>query len=453
MPRFPSLRSVAVGAALAAVLAVLPVPAVALGPPETLAARIDLGVVDGAEAPVDVSFPVDFIAVSWDAGPAPWVRLRHTERWTLWTRVEHDDVQGTDGRTYGALLPAGDADAYQVRGQGRGVEAVALNTTDGPRALEWRAPAAEASHLARPPVITRTQWGADENLRFDGSGEKGTRTFYPTQKLIVHHTVTSNADPDPPATIRAIYYDHVVNRGFVDIAYNFLIDAQGRLYKGRYSGPQGTKDQDTITGENGAGLGVTGAHTAGYNSGTMGVAILGNYVSTAIPIAARQTLVQHLAGEAERHGLGPLATATYTNPESGAKRTTPNIAGHRTYTATQCPGETLNDALPGIRAEVAGLVGNLDTKPPRIARIEPRKLRARSAIIRWRTSEPAGGQVQYWENGKRRRTTRPDGALARSHKMRVGGLRPGTAYRYRILGWDAAGNRAVSRPKRLVTEG
>jgi hypothetical protein len=453
MPRFPSLRSVAVGAALAALFAAVPVPAVAPGPPRTLAARVDLGRVDGPEPPADPTFPIDFIALSWDDDSAPWVRLRHGARWTAWTRVELDDVQGTDGRTYGALVPADDADAYQVRGDGRGVEAIALNTTDGPRDLVWQEPTASATHLAQPPVVTRAQWGADENLRFNGSTEKGIRTFHPTQKLIVHHTVTANADPDPAATIRAIYYDHVVNRGFLDIAYNFLIDAQGLLYKGRYSGPQGTKVQDTITGENAAGYGVTGAHTAGYNAGTIGVAVLGNYVSTPIPTAARQTLVGHLAWEAERHGLGPLATSTYTNPESGAKRITANIAGHRDYTPTECPGETLSTALPAIRAEVAALVGTLDTRPPRISGVEARKIRARSAIIRWRSNEPAGGQVQYWESGGRRRTTKPLRTLERSHKARVGGLDRGTAYRYRILGWDAAGNRAVSRPKRLVTQG
>jgi hypothetical protein len=99
------------------------------------------------------------------------------------------------------------------------------------------------------------------------------------------------------------------------------------------------------------------------------------------------------------------------------------------------------------------LVGTLDTLPPRISRVQARKIRARSAIIRWRSSEPAGGQVQYWEAGGRRRTTRPLPTLERPHKARVGGLDRGTAYRYRILGWDAAGNRATSRPKRLITRG
>jgi hypothetical protein len=450
MRRFPSLRLVGLAAVLAIVLAAAPVPAVALGPPETLAAGRILGALDGSVTPINPAFPIDYLAASWGGGKRPEVRFRVEGAWTAWDRVELDDVQAGE-RTYGALVSAADADAYQIQGTAVGVKATAMNTTDGPREMVWKVPEAEATHLPQPPVITRAQWGADENLRFNGALEKGTRTFYPTQKLIVHHTVTANADPDPAATIRAIYYDHVVNRGFVDIAYNFLIDAQGHLYKGRYSGPKDTKTQDTNTGENAAGYGVTGAHTGGFNSGTMGVAILGNYVSTPIPAPARQTLVRHLGWEAERHGLPPTASDTYTNPESGTAKLGPNISGHRDWTATQCPGELLYDALPGIRTEVAALVGPIDAKPPRISRIDLRKIRQRSAIIRWRTSEPATGQVQFWEKGRKRRTTPVDRTLERGHKARVGGLDPGTVYRFRVLGWDAAGNGAFSRPKSLAT--
>jgi hypothetical protein len=453
MPRFPSLRPFALAAVLATVIAAAPVPALAQGPPATLAAERALGAVNGPEAPVEVDFPIDFLAVSWLGGARPEVRFRAEGSWRPWTRVLLDDVQA-GARTYGALVRAGDADAYQVRGDALGVEAVAINTTDGPRPLVWRPPEARASHLAQPPPIPRAVWGADESLRFNGNVEKGTRTFYPTQKLIVHHTVTANNDPDPAATVRAIYYDHVVNRDFVDIAYNFLIDAQGRIYKGRYSGPQDTKTQDTLTGENAAGYGVTGAHTGGFNSGTMGIAILGNYVSTPIPAAAHQALVQHLAWEAEHHVLPPLGSGTYTNPESGVTKVTANITGHRDWTPTQCPGETFYQALPTIRAEAAALVGNLpppDTKPPRISGVLLRKLRQRFAIIRWRTSEPASGQIQYWEEGRKRRSTRLDGTLERGHRARVGGLNPGTRYRYRVLGWDAAGNASFTRPKRFTT--
>jgi hypothetical protein len=365
-----------------------------------------------------------------------------------------DDVQAGP-RTYGALVRAGDADAYQVRGDAIGVEAMAINTTDGPRPLVWRPPEARASHLAQPPPIPRALWGADEDLRFNGNVEKGTRTFYPTQKLIVHHTVTANEDSDPAATVRAIYYDHVVNRDFVDIAYNFLIDAQGRIYKGRYSGPQDTKTQDTVTGENGSGYGVTGAHTGGFNSGTMGIAILGNYVSTPIPAAAHQALVQHLAWEAEHHVLPPLGSGTYTNPESGVTKVTSNISGHRDWAPTQCPGETFYQALPAIRAEAAALVGNLpppDTKAPRISQVTTRRPQRRFVIIRWRTSEPATGQAQYWEPGRRRRFSQPVDVLGRRHKIGLRPLKRDTDYRYRVFSTDAAGNGTWSRVKRFSTD-
>jgi hypothetical protein len=92
----------------------------------------------------------------------------------------------------------------------------------------------------------------------------------------VHHTDTQNGDPDPAATIRAIYYCHAITQGWGDIGYNILIDESGRVYKGRNSDTTtGSIADDTITGEDLAGGGVTGAHAAGFNSGTVGIALLG----------------------------------------------------------------------------------------------------------------------------------------------------------------------------------
>jgi hypothetical protein len=112
--------------------------------------------------------------------------------------------------------------------------------------------------------------------------------------------------------------------------------------------------------------------------------------------------------------------------------------------------------LPAIRQEVAARVGQLakpDTKPPRISRVEARGIRKRQAIIRWRTTEPATGQVRYWEPGHGRRTTPPVQPLQRGHKVPLRGLEPGTEYRYVVLSRDAAGNLARSRVKRFATEG
>ena len=56
------------------------------------------------------------------------------------------------------------------------------------------------------------------------------------------------------------------------------------------------------------------------------------------------------------------------NPVSGAAITSPNIAGHRDYLATACPGDTFYPTLPTLRRDVAALVAGsttaADTTPP-----------------------------------------------------------------------------------------
>ena len=344
-------------AALALVGAILPAPAFAFGPPRTLASETRFGHVTAATAPVHPGFDVQYVGISWSDGPNPFVRFLADGRWSPWRQTEEDELPNADGTKFAALVPAPNADAYQVRGANRGVRAVAINTTDGPRDLNASSLSAEASHLTQPAVISRAGWGAKESYRFNSNGsEKWPPTFYATRMLIVHHTAGKNNDPNPAATVRAIYYYHAITRGWGDIGYNFLIDAQGRIYKGRYSGPAGTRNSDRLTGENANGLGVTGAHTAGWNSGTMGIAILGTYTSASIPKSSRSALVKHLAWEADHHGIDPLASPTFTNPSSGDRKTNPTISGHRNWKSTECPGDKLYGALPGIRRDVAARI-------------------------------------------------------------------------------------------------
>ncbi len=457
MKRFP--KNLALAAAIGVLMAIVPVPAMALSAPETLSATTAVGDVDGRGPVVEASFPVGHLGLSWigDPHPHPEVRFRTDDAWGPWTEVHEDEIQTASDRTWSALVPAWGADAYQIRGDALDVRAYEINTTDGPRHLEWEQPEAQASHIAQPPVISRLQWGADESIRFKPNGtEKGLRTFYPTKKLIVHHTVTANNDPDPAGTVRAIYEYHVQSRDFQDIAYNFLIDAAGQIYKGRYSGPQNTTDQDTPTGEDPQGRGVTGAHTGGYNSGTMGVAILGTYTSTPITAATQGALVEHLAWEAERHLLDPMGTSQFTNPASGETNTAGNISGHRDWGSTECPGGSLYAQLPTIRQQVAARVGQLaaasDKKPPRIKKLEAKKVKGQSAIIRYRTSEPATGTIQFWTKGGMRRTTAPEGAARKGHKTRLKGLKNDTEYRFVVTGQDAAGNTGASKRRDFATE-
>ncbi|HEV3475202.1 MAG TPA: N-acetylmuramoyl-L-alanine amidase [Actinomycetota bacterium] len=449
----------AVVLALGAVL--VPGPALSLSAPRTLAVAVSLGDLTGRSGVVDPPFPVDFVGISWTSGGEPSMRLRADDgTWKPWTVAHEEEIPANDGATFSRLVEASDADAFQVRGRNRDVRVAAINTTDGPRSPVWSWGQAQAAHIAQPPVISRAAWGADESYRFRADGtEKSPPVFFPTQKLIVHHTVTANADPDPAATVRAIYRYHAIDRGWGDIGYNFLVDANGQIYKGRYSGPPGTTTADTSTGEDASGNGVRGAHTAGSNSGTMGIAVLGTYSSTPVPVPARSALIEHLAWESERHGLDPLATTTFVNPSDGSRKTVANISGHRDWRATQCPGGALYADLPAIRQETAARIGSggtplvADHRAPRISKVKTASVRRLSAVVRWSTSEPADSQVQYWTRGKPRRETDLQARLVTAHRTRLKRLKPDTTYGFRVRSADQAGNPTWRKGRPFQTDG
>src|SRR4051794_8595956 len=218
-----------------------------------------------------------------------------------------------------------------------------------------RQAASAAAATAQPSVTPRSGWGADESLRYDSTGkETWPPAFYPVQKLIVHHTDTQNNDPNPAATIRSIYYYHAITQGWGDIGYNFLIDESGRIYEGRHS--RTYAPGESPTGQDLNGNGVTAAHAQGYNSGTVGIALLGTLTNQDASPAARNSLERLLGWEASSHGIDPRGSSLYTNPVSGTQATFPNIAGHRDVNATECPGGAFYATLPTIRTDVASLI-------------------------------------------------------------------------------------------------
>ncbi len=293
------------------------------------------------EAAVTVAFSVDGVAF----GPV--------------SQVEHDEVgeQRGNGETYGAVTHAAGTRFVRVtsdRPVGR-LTVLALDSNgSGSSSLAFDGATAAAA-VSQPTVITRAAWGADESLRFSADGtQKWIPAFYPVQKLIVHHTAGKNADPDPAATIRSIYYYHAITQGWGDIGYNFLVDESGRIYEGRYSRPYATGESPT--GEDLNGKSVTAAHVQGYNSGTVGIALLGTLTNVDATAAARDAVERMLAWKAERHGIDPLGSSLYTNPVNGTQRTFANIAGHRDLAATECPGGTFYGTLPALRQAVAARI-------------------------------------------------------------------------------------------------
>ena len=301
------------------------------------------------------------VAVHWRGSASARVRVavsRDGRRFSAARGVLVDETgEGARrGETYGAVMAARGARAVRIWSDRPLWRVTVLGFVDrGPALPRWRASASTSSGVAQPTVIPRSGWGADESLRFDSTGKEiWPPAFSPVQKVIVHHTATQNGDPYPAATIRSIYYYHAVTQGWGDIGYNFLIDESGRIYEGRYSRQYAAGESPT--GEDLNGNGVTAAHTQGYNSGTVGIALLGTLTNQDATPAARNALEHLIAWIDDSHGIDPQGNSLYTNPVSGIQATFPNIAGHRDLAATECPGGIFYATLPTIRSDVAGLI-------------------------------------------------------------------------------------------------
>ncbi|MEU7361281.1 peptidoglycan recognition protein [Streptomyces olivaceoviridis] len=196
----------------------------------------------------------------------------------------------------------------------------------------------------RPRIVTRRGWGADESLR-----ERG---FVYTKKIkaaFVHHTATGNAYTcaQAPSVIRSIYRYHVKSMGWRDIGYNFLVDKCGTLYEGRAGG---------------VAKAVLGAHTLGFNTNSMGIAVIGTYGATRPSSAAVKAIARLTAWKLGLYGVNPSGK-TYLTSGGGnlypkGKNVRLNvISGHRDGFATECPGKRLYAKLGTARSSAAGYQG------------------------------------------------------------------------------------------------
>lgn len=199
-------------------------------------------------------------------------------------------------------------------------------------------PTGEMALLGTMRLMTRRGWGAAEGPRFSPKGEKGYFDeqsepngwlVYPQPlsdwltTIVTHHTALSFSSGP-----REIQQYHFAERGFADIAYHFLIDGIGILYEGRP-------------------LGIRGSHTAGANTGTIGIALMGNFELMAVTraqLSALQNLIAYLKG-------------AYT-------RVT-HLAAHNDFQAsTLCPGDGLAPWLPTLAGNLGLLTGTGGYVPP-----------------------------------------------------------------------------------------
>jgi N-acetylmuramoyl-L-alanine amidase-like protein len=307
------------------------------------------------------------LGVTWaDADPgaagrvAVHVRTRTAGVWSAWHELHADAESRGRGRRAGrgGTEPfwAGRSDGVQVR--------VGVLSGDAPRDLrlelidpgeavtDHRPPRPPSTagrdvkgRAARPAIVSRAGWGADESIR-----DKAFKYTSTIKAAFVHHSADGNNFPcaDSAKVVRAIYRYHVVTNGWADIGYNFLVDKCGTIFEGRAGGVDKP---------------VLGAHTLGFNTNSMGVAALGTYTTTKPQLLVLTAIEKVIAWKLGQYGRDPRGKVTLTSSDSGSRypkgatHAFDVISGHRDAFNTECPGQALYDKLPEIRTEVARIDG------------------------------------------------------------------------------------------------
>jgi hypothetical protein len=346
-------------------------------------------------------FEFDGVGVEWEEIEPPQTNVEFQVRfeymrgeWGPWN-VLHPDEPGSieefvstkrsKSIQYKVLLQSNDASVTPQ------VKNVNFHYIDGSYKKGGQSPNSELKKLTfgndELNIISREEWGADESWRtndFFGyvpdenieevetetedmspddeptiqelypeefelediiyEDEDGNDLYWPlsyatdVNKIIVHHTAGTNGLENAEGSIRGIYYYHTVRKGWGDIGYNYLIDIHGNIYEGRAGGDS-----------------VVAGHARGNNTGSLGIAVMGNYEEENISYEALKSLVSLVQSKAELHNINADGFSRFRG------EVTPNIGGHRDFGQTLCPGKNLYSMLPAVRDIADSNISNTET--------------------------------------------------------------------------------------------
>jgi hypothetical protein len=312
--------------------------------------------------------------VQWHGPGKVLFRTRSVDgRWTAWRPGTPEDEDGPDlgsterrrnAWTLGNPFWVGVSDRIQTRAVGK-VTRVRAQLVWSP---ELRVPFRATAATVAPPIVPRLSWGADESIR------RGPPSYASGVRFaVVHHTAGRNdySRAEAPAIVKGIQLFHVQGNGWNDIGYNFLVDRFGTVYEGRFGGV----DRD-----------VVGAHAQGFNTGSVGIALLGTYGAATPSAAALDAIARLISWRLDLEHADPTSFLTFISGGSNRYRSgipvlLSAVTGHRDTGFTECPGDALEARLPAL-AGAALEHGGLKI-------LEPKAETVGSAVrVRARLSDP-----------------------------------------------------------------
>ena len=145
-----------------------------------------------------------------------------------------------------------------------------------------------------PAIIPRAQWGARPARR--------NRPGHTPVKMTLHHTYQPGQNGATAA--RNAQDTHMIERGWSDLGYHYLVDRDGKIYAG--------SPENRI-----------GAHVLNQNTGNLGISMIGAFNIEQVSQAQKQAVASLMRHLGQKYNIEINRT---------------NIRGHGERMATECPG-------------------------------------------------------------------------------------------------------------------
>lgn len=162
-------------------------------------------------------------------------------------------------------------------------------------------------------------------------------TTVPTH-LIIHHSAGFTNYNDYQWVVNYYWDLHVNTNGWSDIGYNWLVDPNGVVYEGR-------------------GSGNLGAHFSCLNGGTIGICVIGNYMTNTVNPLALSSLKELALWEACQHNIAIADSSLHGTSNLVLK----HLSAHRDANSatvgcpkgTACPGDLLYAIIDSLALDMS----------------------------------------------------------------------------------------------------
>jgi hypothetical protein len=179
-----------------------------------------------------------------------------------------------------------------------------------------------------PTIYPRSAWSS-------AAYDKRTKSVWPAEivapeVIIIHHTAT-NYKGATSKQVKKIYRYHSYTRRWGDIGYNYVIGKDGAIFEARYGGNGAVGGHSYFNGTN-------------FNSASIGIAVLGNYVGENLTAESLDSLQKLVGWLAANNNISIKSNIKFHGKSFGNA-----VVGHKDVADTACPGKNIYNNLANIR--------------------------------------------------------------------------------------------------------